>query len=147
LAGSLKTRQLSAVVEVEPVARVAPQPEGVTLDELAAEFDIGRQLVVDILDTYGVAHRRRRARGAATRLHDPKEARAALNHAFGPGGQWDLLAVNRSALRTSDAARRAGVSPKALKSAAEAGELPVHYTRNGMYRFQPDDLDRWTDRR
>ena len=149
--GSLRTTSLTGRIVVQPVAKVAePKRPMLKTDELAAEFGIGRQIVVKILAHYQIAPTLVRGRGSGTNglaLYDEAEARAAINAAFGPAGEWDRAAVTNSALRISAAAKRANVTIATLKAAVDSKELEAHFTRNGHYRFQPHIVDAWATAR
>lgn len=140
---SLLERQLTKRVALSPVARVAGRPKTLTLDELVQETDVSRFVIKAILTEGGVVPRRQRRSSRGILLFDAKDARDALEAAFGPEGHWDRLAYAGSPLQVSEAARRAGVSVAELRAAGAAGDLAVHRTRNGSMRFQRVDVDGW----
>lgn len=140
--GSVRSRQMTVVIDVPPVAAVMAPAATVTLDELANSERLTRSIVKQILSDAQVPTQHRRGRGGSVLLFSATEARRAITDAFAPGGR-DRLAYSPDALTISAAAKWAGVLPREIQEAVEAGQIPVHLVRNGAQRFLPEDIDRW----
>lgn len=142
-AGSVRSQEMTAVVDVPPVAAVAPTAATVTLDELTTSERLSRGVVKQILADAQIPGTRRRGRGGSVLMFPAKEARKAIADAFGPGLR-DRLAYSPDVLTISAAAKLAGVAPGEVQAAVDAGEIVAHLLRNGAQRFQPNDIKNWS---